>query len=134
MPAACSPATILVVDDDPVTAQTFAQMLTLEGYRVFTALTVTSGLEEVATHPPDAILLDLRMPVEDGLDFLRRLRARRSPVPVAVVTGDYYVEEALIDQLHGLEARAVTFKPLWLDRLTALVEELIGGQGAVRKP
>ena len=66
---------LLIVDDDLSTTQTFAQILTLEGYDVRTAATAESGLREVERAHPDAIILDLRMPLIDGLGFLRRLRS-----------------------------------------------------------
>ena len=69
---------ILIVDDDEGVTQTFARMLRLEGYQVCTAMSAEKGLVEAEEHHPDAIILDLRMPLIDGLGFLRRLRARGS--------------------------------------------------------
>ena len=58
---------ILVVDDDEGVTQTFARMLRLEGYQVRTAMNAEMGLQEAETSHPDAIILDLRMPLVDGL-------------------------------------------------------------------
>ena len=82
-------ARILIVDDDEGVTQTFARMLKLEGYRVRTAVNAESGLQEAVRVRPDAIILDLRMPMLDGLGFLRRLRSSNEihPTPVAIVTG-----------------------------------------------
>ena len=66
---------ILIVDDDEGVTQTFARMLRLEGYQVRTAINAEKGLQEAERSRPDAIILDLRMPLVDGLGFLRRLRA-----------------------------------------------------------
>src|ERR1700709_1506930 len=71
--------TILIVDDDEGVTQTFARMLKLEGYRVRTAVNAESGLQEAVRVRPDAIILDLRMPMLDGLGFLRRLRSSDAP-------------------------------------------------------
>ena len=68
-------AKILIVDDDEGVTQTFARMLRLEGYDVRTAMNAETGLIEAEQCHPDAIILDLRMPLVDGLGFLRRLRA-----------------------------------------------------------
>ena len=83
-------AKILIVDDDEGVTQTFARMLRLEGYQVRTAVSAETGLREADRSHPDAIILDLRMPLVDGLGFLRRLRAQddHRAVPVAIVTGD----------------------------------------------
>src|SRR5438093_13774343 len=89
--------TILVIDDDPGVTATFAQMLNLEGFDVHIALDAAVGLEKVEVCRPDAILLDLRMPVVDGLAFLRHFRRKQGhhDTPVAIVTGDYWLDETV---------------------------------------
>jgi two-component system response regulator MprA len=116
---------VLIVDDDPSVLHTFGQMLRLEGYEVVTALGADAGLREVDTFHPDAVLLDLRMPLTDGIAFLRRLRAREERrTPVAIVTGDYMVEEATTRALRELEAD-VYYKPVWLEDLLDIMRRLI---------
>ena len=119
-------ATILIVDDDEGVTQTFARMLRLEGYAVRTAMTADTGLREAEVAHPDAIILDLRMPLLDGLGFLRRLREHESgqATPVAIVTGDYFLEEAISDELRALGAE-LRFKPLWLEDLVGLARNLL---------
>jgi DNA-binding response OmpR family regulator len=118
--------TILIVDDDEGVTQTFARMLKLEGYQVRTAENAESGLREAARVRPDAIILDLRMPLIDGLGFLRRLRSSDEPrpTPVAIVTGDYFLSDSVSIELKALGAE-LTFKPLWLDELVALARTLL---------
>src|SRR5919197_1533814 len=105
--------TILIVDDDEGVTTTFARMLRLEGYHVHTALTAETGLREAEASRPDAIILDLRMPLVDGLGFLRRLRAQddQRSTPVALVTGDYFLDDAVSSELRELGAE-LRFKPL----------------------
>ena len=121
--------TLLVIDDDRVTTETFARMLRLEGFQVRTALTAESGLRESETAHLDAIILDLRMPLVDGLGFLYRLRARKGheDTPVAIVTGDYRLEELVARELMQLGAE-IHFKPLWLDDLVALAHSLLAAE------
>jgi CheY-like chemotaxis protein len=118
--------TILVIDDDEGVRQIFARMLQLEGYRVRTAINAESGLWAVVESAPDAIILDLRMPLVDGLEFLRRLRSRPAhrAMPVAIVTGDYFIEDRVSAELRGLDA-TVTYKPLWLEDLISLTRTLL---------
>lgn len=118
--------TVLIVDDDPVVTDTFARMLRLEGYDVRTAGSAEAGLHEAQVSDPDAILLDLRMPVVDGLAFLRQLRAREQQreTPVAIVTGDYFVDDIVAHQLSELGAR-VYFKPVWLEDLIRITKALV---------
>jgi DNA-binding response OmpR family regulator len=119
-------ATILVIDDDATVTDTFARMLRLEGYQVRTAFDAERGLREVEDSQPDAIILDLRMPLIDGVGFLRRLRARDGhwQTPVAIVTGDYFFDDTVATQLRELGA-AVRFKPLWLEDLVNLTRGLL---------
>ncbi len=69
-------STILIVDDDRSVADTFARMLKLEGFEVATALSAEAGLELADSVRPDAIILDMRMPITNGLQFLRLVRAK----------------------------------------------------------
>src|SRR5205814_5021896 len=109
---------ILIVDDDEGVTQTFARMLRLEGYQVRTAVSAEKGLAEAEASHPDAIILDLRMPLVDGLGFLRRLRAHDDQrlVPVCIVTGDYFLDDSISSELQELSAE-LRFKPLWLEDL-----------------
>ncbi|MEO8257007.1 MAG: response regulator [Acidobacteriota bacterium] len=119
-------ATILIVDDDEGVTQTFARMLQLEGYAVRTAMTAEIGLREADAVHPDAIILDLRMPLIDGLGFLRRLRTHEGhrSTPVAIVTGDYFLEDEVSNELRALGAE-LRFKPLWLEDLVGLARNLL---------
>jgi len=118
--------TILIVDDDRSVADTFARMLKLEGFLVATALSAETGLELADTVRPDAIILDMRMPITNGLQFLRLIRAKPhlASVPVAIVTGDYFLSEPIQHELRSLGA-SIRFKPLWLEDLIALARTLI---------
>jgi DNA-binding response OmpR family regulator len=118
--------TILIVDDDVSVADTFARMLKLEGFSVATAVSAETGLELADTVRPDAIILDMRMPITNGLQFLRQVRSKPHlvDVPVAIVTGDYFLSESIQYELKALGA-AIRFKPLWLEDLLALARTLV---------
>ena len=124
--AEMSTAKILIVDDDEGVTQTFARMLRLEGYQVRTAMSAENGLLEAEQSRPDAIILDLRMPLVDGLGFLRKLRAQtdQRSVPVAIVTGDYFLDDTTSNELRELGAE-LRFKPLWLEDLVGLTRNLL---------
>lgn len=118
---------ILIVDDDPSVTDTFARMLRLDGFEVWAALSADQGLTLAQAHRPHAILLDLRMPLASGLQFLRAVRAipGLSHTPVAIVTGDYYVDDAHTQEITALGAE-LRYKPLWLDELVSLARGLVG--------
>ncbi len=117
---------ILIVDDDEGVTMTFARMLELEGYLVRTAKNAEIGLREARASRPDAIILDLRMPLVDGLGFLRRFRSdddHRS-VPVTIVTGDYFLDDRVSAEVRALGAN-LKFKPLWLEDLVGLAKDML---------
>ncbi len=101
-------------------------MLRLEGYTVLTANGSDAALRALATDRPDAILLDLHMPLRDGVTFLRTLRGQEGAreTPVAVMTGDYFVADTVGNELRELHAD-LYFKPIWLADLLAMVERLL---------
>lgn len=117
---------ILIVDDDENVLQTFAKALSLEGYDVRTAASPIVGLKEIETMPPDAILLDLRMPFVNGFGFLYRLRAQSAHrhTPVTIITGDSCIDDPAMTELHNLEAE-VLFKPIWIDELVSVTRSML---------
>jgi DNA-binding response OmpR family regulator len=119
-------ATVLVIDDDEAVVRTFAHMLRLEGFRVRTAPDAQAGLREATACDPDVIIVDLRMPLLDGLGFLQALRTapQQRHTRVAIVTGDYQLEDAVASELRNLGAE-VRFKPLWLDDLVTLTRSML---------
>jgi DNA-binding response OmpR family regulator len=119
-------STILIVDDDEGVTDTFARMLRLEGFRVHTAMSGETGLCQARQVRPDAIIVDLRMPLVDGLAFLRRLRDQdeQRHTPVAIVTGDYFLDDSVSTEIRVLGAE-LKFKPLWLEDLVGLARTLL---------
>ena len=127
-------ARVLIIDDDATALELFEQMLVERGYIVRAVLTVEAGLTEAATHAPDAVLLDLHLPLTDGLECLRRLRAAplHLMTPVAILTGDYFLDDEVARELHTLGAR-IHFKPVWDADLRQIVEALVSQRAGQSK-
>jgi DNA-binding response OmpR family regulator len=119
-------ARILIIDDDPAVSVTLARMLGLDGHTVIRVETAHDGLARSQDDPPDAIILDMRMPAMGGLEFLRRLRAddRLQHLPVGIITGDYFLGDDILAELSALGA-SVRYKPVWMDDLSALTRSLL---------
>jgi len=83
-------STILVVDDDASVREALDGFLTRAGYDVRLVANGSEALELVKSSPPNAIVLDLLMPVMSGFEVLIALRANKSwaRIPVVVVTAD----------------------------------------------
>ena len=112
--AGTEPQTILLVEDDAVTSDILGHILRVNGYAVRAAADAHAALVAVEGEAPAAVVLDLHLPTMDGCELLRRIRnlPRLRHVPVAVLTGDYFVDESLVADLEALGAR-LYFKPLW---------------------
>jgi DNA-binding response OmpR family regulator len=126
-PEATKPSkSILIVDDDRSALDTLARLLKLEGFSVATAADAETGLTLAEQMRPNAIILDLRMPVVNGVQMLRRLRSHPDlvDVPVGMVTGDYFMPESTAAEIKSLGA-SLRFKPMWLEDLLALARTLV---------
>lgn len=114
----------MIVDDDEGVTQTFAGILRLDGHQVRIAMNASDGLREAEEFRPDAIILDLRMPLINGLGFLYRLRERDEHVPVTIITGDASLSEEALTEIEGLGAD-ICFKPIWTEDLQGLADRLL---------
>lgn len=118
---------VLVVDDDPEIREAVGRALRLEGHQVDLAEGGRQALDQVATNPPDAMVLDLVMPPPDGLEVCRRLRAAGDQTPVVVLTA----RGAISDRVDGLDAGADDYlvKPFALAELLARLRAVMRRRG-----
>jgi len=121
-----APATVLVVDDSADTRAVLCRTLGWRGYRVLEAADGRQAVEAALRVCPDLILMDLNMPVMDGLaatERIRELKERCGDVAVVAVTAfdTYGMKEAALEA--GCDAYLL--KPLALDELEAVVERLL---------
>jgi DNA-binding response OmpR family regulator len=115
---------VLVIDDDEAIRSAFARVLTLEGYGV-----------QVEQQRPDAILLDLKMPLINGVGFLYRLRQdpANQDIAVAVITGAHALDDATVEDLRTLNAQ-VRHKPLSLEEIRRVVRTLLARERSETAP
>jgi len=118
-----SSATVLVAEDDRHVREALARILRFEGYDVVTVNDGAAALEAIDEHSPDAIVLDVMMPLVDGFSVCRRLRARNDHTPVLMLTARDDVEDRVV----GLDAGADDYlpKPFALDELLARMRALL---------
>ena len=102
-------ATILIVDDDETIQRALSRSLRKEGWKVKLASNGAEALVAVAKEPPTAIILDLTMPVMDGLEFLNLFRANSawSEIPVVVSTSKELTAEDR-QRLNGTVQRVIS--------------------------
>lgn len=120
--------TILIVEDEQMLNEAYQVILSSEGYKVLSAYDGKAALEilETEKHAVDAILLDLRMPVLDGIGFLEAYQplARKDP-PKIVVFSNFDMQKE-IDQAYELGADKYMLKA-WASpkELTQLIKNLL---------
>lgn len=138
-------STVLVIDDEESVTEFLREVLEDAGYRVETATDGYRALELVQEIPPDAILLDIRMPDLDGLQVMERIQQIDGGLPVILMTAfgttemaiqamkagafDYIVKPFNLDELLLTVKKAVTMK-----QLASEVEILRGNHGAKTAP
>jgi diguanylate cyclase (GGDEF)-like protein/PAS domain S-box-containing protein len=105
-------AVALVVDDDPAIRMLIAESLRQKGFLIREAESGEEATEQVASHPPDIILLDVEMPGMDGFDTCRSLRATRlgHDLPIVMVTGHDDIES--VDRAFEVGATDFVSKPV----------------------
>lgn len=111
---------ILVVDDEPSLLDALQYSFQREGFQVTGARDGSEALRSVEKEAPDLMILDLMLPGMDGLEVLRRLRARRCSIPVILLTA----KDEVIDRVVGLEVGADDYvtKPFSPRELVARVK------------
>jgi two-component system response regulator MprA len=117
------PARILVVDDEPAVQQSLSRALALERYEVSLSGDGGNALERMIDGSYDAVILDVSMPVLDGLAVCRRMRESGDRTPVLMLTA----REQIDDRVAGLDAGADDYlvKPFALRELMARVRALL---------
>lgn len=112
---------VLVVDDDEGMVATLRDILAAAGYEVDVAYSGSEAIERVRRHPPDCILMDVRMPGIDGIEAFRRIRRRDHDIRVIMMSAYslQYLEEEVLRE----GAVAFVRKPLDADQVLSLISE-----------
>ena len=123
--------TILFVDDNPIVVQAYRMALERAGYKVETAADGLAAMKVVVTLKPDAVLLDLMMPIVDGKYVLKFIRSQ----PELESTRVIILSDATVAD-RGLEVRDLNPDRLLLKSecspklLNDTLTELLGGSGS----
>ena len=128
-----APLDLLVADDHPVNRKFMAALLRHLGHRVRLAADGAEAVAEVQRQLPDLVFMDLHMPVQDGLQATRRLRALPPPagrVPVVALTADAFADTRERVLAAGMDD--FLSKPVRPDEIAALLQARFGARAAER--
>ncbi|MGE6763486.1 response regulator [Corallococcus interemptor] len=116
---------LLIVDDELAIVEALEDILSLEGYDIVTAYNGDEGLQRMLASKPDLVLLDLMMPVMDGGELLRRIRAHPDlcDLPVVVMSAGRLTDEERHASSHFLA------KPFELDDLLGTIQKQLPADG-----
>jgi DNA-binding response OmpR family regulator len=114
---------ILLVEDHEELWDFLSRRLRRRGFTVVLAHDGQQALDQVAAEAPDIVLLDMNLPVMDGWDVARTLRARDARVPVIALTAHAMAP----DRARALEAGCDDYhpKPVDFDRLLGQIDEVL---------
>lgn len=106
---------VLLIDDEQEFLRTLSDRLKIRGLRVTTALSGAEALEKIAHQEFDVIIIDLSMPVMDGLETTRRIKKLSSASEVIILTGHGSIKSGVNAMKHG--AYDFVEKPVEINRL-----------------
>jgi CheY-like chemotaxis protein len=129
---------VLIVDDEPATRRTLCQLLQMSGYFCALAANGAQALEMVHSFHPQAVVMDLKMPILDGFETTRRLKAHEDTrsIPVLALTASTTPQ----DREQAVHAGVDDFliKPINLDQLLLSLRRYLPNIGssnsAVKSP
>lgn len=118
--------TILLVEDDQNQRDLYEEELREEGYEVLTAGDGRTGLRMITENAPDLVIMDINMPVMDGLDALSHMMEHDSHIPVIINSAYASYQESF----SSWSADAYIVKSSDLTELKQTVKRLLDGQQA----
>ena len=106
---------VLVVDDEPIVLKSCRRVLEAEGWEMISASSVAEALSILEGLTPDMMLIDVKMPIHDGMYLMRKVREKRPGIPIIVMSG--YATSETIKEAEGLGAAVFLPKPFTPDEL-----------------
>jgi DNA-binding NtrC family response regulator len=106
---------VLVVDDEAIVLKSCRLVLEAEGWEVVSAGSVEEALSVLEGMTPDLLLIDVKMPVHDGMYLMRQVKEKKPGIPIIVMSG--YPTRETISNAEDLGAATFLPKPFTPDEL-----------------
>jgi DNA-binding NarL/FixJ family response regulator len=116
---------VLIVEDEQLLNEAYARVLTAANIRLLRAYNGKEAIDILKNDTPDIILLDLRMPVMDGIEFLKKLQPKENLPDAKIIVFSNYDDQHEIDEAFSLGAMHYMLKA-WAtpDELVKLIREV----------
>ncbi len=114
---------ILIVDDDEIVLKSCSRILKSEGIDVVEAQSASAALEILKNEKFSAILVDIKMPGEDGLSLIRKIRVILPDIPIIVMSG--YVTKETVKQVEEVTPGIFIPKPFTPEELLVSLEYFV---------
>jgi DNA-binding response OmpR family regulator len=124
------PETIVIIDDDRAIAQLASLWVKSAGFNAIIAKDGKTGLDVVARHRPDLILLDIRMPEMDGFEVNRQLRQTPELAEIPVIFLSAHAQETTRQESLAGGGRGFLAKPYEAKTLIATIRAILKGAGS----
>ena len=118
--SATSPRRVLLVDDEQGMRDTLGDILEEIDLQVHQAANGQEAMDKIKAHEYGLVLMDIRMPVVDGVEALTQIKRLRPGLPVIMMTA--YTDAAEVEEAFRQGAEAVMYKPLDIPRLLDLIQ------------
>lgn len=117
---------ILVVEDEPETAEILQRLLERRGYQVSVSMNGKEALEKINKDPPDLVILDLNLPKLPGEEVCKEIRKdeKLKDIPVVMLTGKSSDTDKVIGKVIGADFYLT--KPIEVDNLLRVVGDILG--------
>jgi DNA-binding response OmpR family regulator len=116
---------ILVIDDDHLVRYALSKILSSNGYEVVTASDGRRGMVVLRAEHPDAVITDIIMPEQEGIDTIIQIRRERPGVKIIAISGGGRIRNIdFLNMAHSLGANDVLAKPFEVDELLSCLIRL----------
>ncbi|KGP74158.1 response regulator [Pontibacillus yanchengensis] len=114
---------VLVVDDQPGIRMLLEEVIKTEGYQILLAQTGQEAIDQVLKHQPDLMLVDLKLPIKDGMQVVKELEEEERIVPTIIMSG--LAEDELEGKEFSSNIKGVIAKPFNIQDVREMIIGLL---------